>query len=369
MIRRVSKPIGIILCFMLFLSLLIAPTRTVTAADPDIGFAGSKLTGNALNLYIALRKCIHEIATGQRYDTEYVLDHFDVDKDTVDAVTDALESDCPYELFWFEGRLQYIIDDWFEDDGLPHSYFAFPVSEAYSVGEVGDPLDPDKLPYAWSVADNAAAIAKKHASESDIGKLISFRDEISALVSYNSEAAADMENADRNAWHAVWVFDGDDTTNVTCMGYARAFQYLCDLTDFDGDVQCFTVRGEVNGEGHMWNMVRMPDGQVYLMDITNYDGARPGTGDVYSMNGMTANGDGTYSPIGEPRARYRFYISAQTLFSAELQAIASEAYPLIPDVPKTGDAAKPEIWLSVLLIALAGLYTVRRAAKNRSVQG
>ena len=28
----------------------------------------------------------------------------------------------------------------------------------------------------------------------------------------------------------IWVFDGDSSTNVVCEGYAKAFQYLCDLS-------------------------------------------------------------------------------------------------------------------------------------------
>ena len=48
-------------------------------------------------------------------------------------------------------------------------------------------------------------------------------------------------------WQLVYVFDGDPSTNVVCEGYAKAFQYLCDLTRFDGDVTCRTVSGTMNG--------------------------------------------------------------------------------------------------------------------------
>lgn len=65
-------------------------------------------------------------------------------------------------------------------------------------------------------------------------------------------------------------FDGDDSTNVVCEGYSKAFQYLCDLSD----ITCYTVTGMMNGgtgEGpHMWNIVAN-NGKYYMADITNSD--------------------------------------------------------------------------------------------------
>lgn len=41
----------------------------------------------------------------------------------------------------------------------------------------------------------------------------------------------------------IYVFDGDEATNVVCEGYAKAFQYLCDL---DG-ITYYSVSGTMNG--------------------------------------------------------------------------------------------------------------------------
>ena len=67
------------------------------------------------------------------------------------------------------------------------------------------------------------------------------------------------------------MFDRNPSTKVVCEGYSKAFQFLCDLTDFQGDVVCYSVTGDCGGP-HMWNVVAM-DGANYLVDLTNCDGA------------------------------------------------------------------------------------------------
>ena len=42
------------------------------------------------------------------------------------------------------------------------------------------------------------------------------------------------------------------------------------MTDFSGDVECYTVTGKTNGMGHMWNIVEI-NGRRYLADVTNSD--------------------------------------------------------------------------------------------------
>ena len=62
----------------------------------------------------------------------------------------------------------------------------------------------------------------------------------------------------------------DESTNVVCEGYSKAFQYLCDLSD----ITCYTVTGDMDGGtgagAHMWNIVEQ-DGRYYIADITNSD--------------------------------------------------------------------------------------------------
>lgn len=131
---------------------------------------------------------------------------------------------------------------------------------------------------AVNAASRARSIVNKYASTAtNYEKLDGYRKEICNLVSYN-DAAWNNGQPQRpygNPWQLVWVFDGDSKTDVVCEGYAKAFQYLCDQTVFQGDVSCISVSGQMNDgsgfEGHMWNLVRMPDGKSYLADITVCD--------------------------------------------------------------------------------------------------
>ena len=89
--------------------------------------------------------------------------------------------------------------------------------------------------------------------------------EICDLVEYNSAAANDeLDDSVQDPWKLIWVFDGDSSTNVVCEGYAKAFKYLCDLSEFQRDISCITVSGVMSGGtgagDHMWNVVNMGQG-------------------------------------------------------------------------------------------------------------
>ena len=78
----------------------------------------------------------------------------------------------------------------------------------------------------------------------------------------------------------IWVFDGDPSTNVVCEGYAKAFKYLCDHTVFDSSIECILAGGDLvrgsRSEPHMWNVLKMDDGNNYLVDVTNCDSGNAG---------------------------------------------------------------------------------------------
>lgn len=122
-----------------------------------------------------------------------------------------------------------------------------------------------------AAVSKAKSIVKKNAGKSSYEKLVAYKEAICKLVSYNHDAAAGSAGAYGDPWQLINVFDGDSSTNVVCEGYSKAFQYLCDLSDFE-DVNCYTVSGEFTTESHtechMWNIVRMDDGKNYLADVT-----------------------------------------------------------------------------------------------------
>ena len=121
---------------------------------------------------------------------------------------------------------------------------------------------------AKSAAENARMIVKEFQGYTETEKLYGYKEMICYLTSYNDDVTEDDEYGD--PWQLIYVFDGDDSTNVVCEGYSKAFQYLCDLSD----ITCYTVTGIMNGgtgEGpHMWNIVAN-NGKYYMADITNSD--------------------------------------------------------------------------------------------------
>ena len=192
----------------------------------------------------------------------------------IPAVWEALVFDCPYDLYWFDkggnGFLyacnMYGYGDTLTVDGF---IFQFCVSANYSGADyLTVKSDVSKVSAAKA---NARAIAEKHAAKDDYNKLIAYRDEICSLVKYNFDVLYNGNYAtDNDPWQLIYVFDGDPSTDVVCEGYSKAFQYLCDISDFDS-AKCYTVTGYMDYGSHMWNILKMNDGKNYIADITNSD--------------------------------------------------------------------------------------------------
>ncbi len=208
---------------------------------------------------------------------------------TLSNVSNALWFDCTYELYWLDRydnpiravkpalmyRYSAELGDWelyVADDACVS--FRFPVLAQYQ----GDTyiVDPGSIDRAKLARKNAQAIVEQYADCSDYAKLAGYVTEICRLVRYDDEAASlqwqDANPQVQDPWKLIWVFDGDGSTNVVCEGYAQAWQYLCELTKFDGDIHCRLVTGYVGDEAHSWNLVRMDDKRNYLVDVSWMDG-------------------------------------------------------------------------------------------------
>lgn len=202
------------------------------------------------------------------------------------AIRSALLADLPYELYWFDKTAlaqsgfsgSYALQGGNLDLSVLRFAFDFPTAEGYrdASGEEGGLYTViSDVAAVKTAASNARTIVDKFRKDDDYNKLLGYQSEICEWAGYNREAAAGAAYGD--PWQLVWVFDGDNSTNVVCEGYAKAFQYLCDLTDFDGEVDCYTVSGLMEGGTgagpHMWNIVRFGGvgGRSYLVDVTNSD--------------------------------------------------------------------------------------------------
>ena len=276
---------------------------------------GTKLKGTLLNLYTLLREDISAVANGTRSSTIMSYDAADVYESTeykavdlgidaildetgdftqdainainsiicfdIDPVISALLLDCPYELYWYDKTMGITIEypSSINTDGetifiVGNITASFCVSSDYALD--GNEYQCDTMfgQSAKNAAANASTIVNKYADASDRDRLTGYANEICSLTSYNFEALGN-ETHYGNPWQIIWVFDGNSNTNVVCEGYAKAFQYLFNISSFSGNISVITVTGTMSGgtgEGaHMWNVVKLEDGNNYLVDVTNID--------------------------------------------------------------------------------------------------
>jgi hypothetical protein len=251
----------------------------------SVNYGAQTYSGDDLILYNYIKGEIQKIALGQRSSavitvpdsyTAYLTGNWNDVQDRTKAFIGELLStlllDCPADLYWFD-----------KTAGFSAPYKGYGSTQNASVGNLtiylavaqdyaGDQpytTNSAKISSAIAAVENAKALAAQihSAYDNDYDRLLAIRDAICERVTYNySATAAGFPYGD--PWQMIYVFDGDDTTNVVCEGYAKSAQYLCDLA-LD-NVQCITVTGTMDGGNHMWNIVTI-NGQNYLMDLTTCD--------------------------------------------------------------------------------------------------
>ena len=205
-------------------------------------------------------------------------------------VLNALQADYPYELYWYEKTLMtYSSMALYGNSEYGYSMdsmtISMPVSEDYATAAYT--VDSSAVVDAQTAIANAQAIVA-NSSGSVSKRLATYKNTICELVTYNDHAAKEENNVPYgDPWQLVYVFDGNNTTNVVCEGYSKAFKYLFDLSNFGDSYDCILVTGDMDsGEGaggHMWNLVRMEDGNNYLVDVTNCDEGTIGSPDKLFM--------------------------------------------------------------------------------------
>ena len=263
-------------------------------------------------------------------------------------------ADAPYELYWYDneygmmsGARGSIGSDgenlFFCDDAA--IIVRFYVSYRFSQGEYKKTTDIDRTRTGAALAalQKAQSVVAACSSETDYRKLQNYMQTICDLTEYNNEAALKPNYPDSGAWQLIYVFDEDPETKVVCEGYAKAFKYLCDLTDFrHEEIECSMMTGAMNGgygeELHMWNLVHMENGLNYHVDITNSDAGTIGEMDPMFLKGKSSvliNGYGISSP-SYSTLYYRYDADTLRMFSAAELEIAdadyepSEEDPVIP---------------------------------------
>ena len=202
--------------------------------------------------------------------------------------------EMPYELYWYNKTkgvsMGYSVATSGNDVTVRNLTLSMNVSQDYAQfinATSYNPFEADtaKTKAVAGTPEKAQAVVNAHAGKTDYQKLVSYREYIKDAVDYDHDAAADGYPYG-NPWQLIYVFNGKPDTKVVCEGYAKAFQYLCDLTfqNQEGRPSSALVSGTMNGGNHMWNVVAI-GGSNYLVDVTNCDGDSIGSPDQLFLCG------------------------------------------------------------------------------------
>ena len=266
-----------------------------------------------------------------------VMKEIGYDAGRVPAIISALLADCPYELYWYDKSAgteytkipvmgaSYIKGNssiYLLDNGITIS---FSVAGDYA-GDGTYTTDTSKTGAASRAAATAQQVVNDNAGKSDVEKLTAYKDYICGAVSYNSAAAGGSMSEGGNPWQLIYVFDGDSSTNVVCEGYAKAFQYLCDL----GGLTCYTVTGTMTGGtgagAHMWNIVTL-DGKNYLVDVTNSDEGTVGADGSLFLAGTSGSVENGYTfEVNGQGVSYTYDGDTKALYGSGILSLADMGY-------------------------------------------
>ena len=259
----------------------------------------------------------------------------EIAKYNMPTVVGCLIRDCPYEFYWYGNTYTYGYSTQSSGSDVTMEFtVSFTVGNTYA-GNEEYTVDTVKTSAAAAAADGAENIvwAAKNDYDSLYDRLLFYKQEICNLVSYDTAAAESLGSGtidDGNPWQVIYVFDGDTSTNVVCEGYAKAFQYLCDL---DGGIDCYCVSGDMqvnaeDAEPHMWNIVSI-DGANYLVDITNCDEGSIGDPSELFLVGMGTIDDKYTKSIGTDNVHYEYDDYTKQYFSESILKISEKNYEIV----------------------------------------
>ena len=291
-----------------------------TAGTPAMYAASGNLTAAEQAAYNTLKEQLILIANGQRKDTAIQITGTLPDQTSANKVWQALLADLPYALYWHDKTVG-IGYSYIPDNGWKNITFKFAVAAEFR----GDSLYTTNIPNVPAAVAAAKQVVSANRGKTDYDKLQAYRQYICDQVSYNF--SINKDTAYGNPWQLLWVFDGNASTNVVCEGYAKAFKYLCDLTEesngWIGSVETLDVTGTMNGDRHMWNVVRI-NGTNYLADVTNCDQGTVGYPTELFLCGIQTNGSSMYHQ--DTKTTYIYDTDTRNSFKAADLAVSAEGF-------------------------------------------
>ena len=192
-------------------------------------------------------------------------------------IWDALKTDCPYELYWWDGdSLGWHTEGGMDENGkyyIKVTQIDIGIASDYQ-GDTNIYVDAKKAQAVDTAVAKAKEIVEGLKDDSVYERLNGYKNAIKDLASYNAKL-----NDSDYVQQLINVFDKDPSTATGYEGYARAFQYLCDLDA--GGIKCYTVKGTMQYARHTdsgpfthqnmtWNIVRLRR-KNYLVDVVTCD--------------------------------------------------------------------------------------------------
>lgn len=322
-------------------------------------YASAKLSAAERGLYNLLKEKFRQVADGQLDSSVFTLDvsglgiyrtgSGQVSVNTY-AIQRALLMECPYEQYWFE-KTEGWTSSYYYDSTNRVTEFTFKCHTTEDYAQAGSspntyrPNFPDvSKTRAAAVMSNAWSLVRQNSGKSDYEKLAAYRDYICAQVEYDHRA---VENSDKYGyygapWQLINVFDNNPQTNVVCEGYSKAFQYLCDISAFSNNIECYQATGRTTGD-HMWNTVRV-NGRSYMVDLTACDSQWGQFGDLFLAGTPNSTADG-----------FTIHYPRHTLPDGRSFSAGSDTYAYDNDIKSVYDS-------SILTLAPTGLKASDLAA-------
>lgn len=245
-----------------------------------------------------------------------------------------LLAELPYDFFWHDKTVGYTVYHSANNAGYVTSLvISFAVSNDYSNKGEYFTTSAYHIVRAKKALAYAKEIVAKYSHLSDIDKLIAYGNEICSLTEYETDALKEG-TAYGDPWQPIHIFDQDSSTNVVCEGYAKGFKLLCDLSDFNNDIECYIVLGDVilddQPGAHMWNVVNI-NGANYLVDITWADNGNVlETDRVFLAGGKTDDDHQTHEfQYGTNRTvKYKYWDSEYNMYVQGFLPLEETSYHL-----------------------------------------
>lgn len=195
------------------------------------------------------------------------------------------------QVFWLDNLFGYA---YIGDDTMAEFYSVISADECEK-----------KLVVLHSAVNRVLASLKEGMSESEREKFI--HDFIINNCIYNSTVSSLSDG-----WEYFSAYGSIVKGEAVCEGYAKSMQLLLNLSG----IECTTIRGDSDGVGHMWNIVKI-DNEWYHLDSTWDDTENGPIYDFFNINDEMIKTSHTISPDvdevsleenSENDLRYNFFV-------------------------------------------------------------